>query len=262
VSSLRCNWESQQWHSYTPWGTIVVMVEEQQLHDMDAEALRALAAGLIEQLTAKDKELHFKQARIDQLTHEMAVLKRLKFAARSERFDAQQRSLLEETLDADLAALEEELQQLSEQNKPQTKTAPVQPRRAPLPAQLPRVEIRHEPESELCGCGCRMKRIGEDVAEKLDYQPGVFTVERHVRGKWSCGQCRTLVQAPVPAHVIDKGIPTSGLLAQVLVAKYAPTCRCTGRKASLLARGWPYRALRWRSGWASAAYNCSRWSMP
>ena len=65
-----------------------------------------------------------------------------------------------------------------------------------------------------------MKRIGEDVAEKLDYQPGVFTVERHVRGKWVCAHCETLVQAPVPPHVIDKGIPTAGLLAQVLVAKY------------------------------------------
>ena len=52
------------------------------------------------------------------------------------------------------------------------------------------------------------------------YQPGVFSVERHVRGKWVCAQCETLVQAPVAPHVIDKGIPTTGLLAQVLVAKY------------------------------------------
>jgi transposase len=66
-----------------------------------------------------------------------------------------------------------------------------------------------------------MKRIGEDVAEKLDYQPGVFTVERHVRGKWACAKCEKLVQAPVAPHVIDKGMPTSGLLAQVLVAKFA-----------------------------------------
>ena len=48
----------------------------------------------------------------------------------------------------------------------------------------------------------------------------MFTVERHVRGKWACRHCETLVQAPVPAHVIDKGIPTTGLLAQVLVAKF------------------------------------------
>ncbi len=35
-----------------------------------------------------------------------------------------------------------------------------------------------------------------------------------------CAACETLIQAPVPAHVIDKGIPTTGLLAQVLIAKY------------------------------------------
>ena len=66
-----------------------------------------------------------------------------------------------------------------------------------------------------------MKRVGEDVAEKLDYAPGVFSVERHIRGKWACAKCETIQQAPVEAHVIDKGIPTTGLLAQVLVGKYA-----------------------------------------
>ena len=66
-----------------------------------------------------------------------------------------------------------------------------------------------------------MQRFGEDVAEKLDYEPGVFTVERHVRGKWVCAACEKIVQAPVPPHVINKGIPTAGLLAQILVAKYA-----------------------------------------
>lgn len=46
-------------------------------------------------------------------------------------------------------------------------------------------------------------------------------VERHIRGKWACERCETLIQAPVPPQVIDKGIPTASLLAQVLVAKYA-----------------------------------------
>ncbi|WP_122302213.1 IS66 family transposase, partial [Pseudomonas savastanoi] len=72
-----------------------------------------------------------------------------------------------------------------------------------------------------CPCGCALKRIGEDVSEKLDYTPGVFTVERHVRGKWVCYDCETLIQAPVPAQVIDKGIPTTGLLAHVMIAKFA-----------------------------------------
>lgn len=49
----------------------------------------------------------------------------------------------------------------------------------------------------------------------------MFTVEQHVRGKWACHQCETLIQAPVPAQVIDKGIPTAGLLAHVMVAKFA-----------------------------------------
>jgi transposase len=70
-------------------------------------------------------------------------------------------------------------------------------------------------------CGCALKRIGEDASEKLDYTPGVFTVERHIRGKWVCGQCETLIQAPVPAHLIDKGILTARLLAHVMVAKFA-----------------------------------------
>lgn len=65
------------------------------------------------------------------------------------------------------------------------------------------------------------KRIGEDASEKLGSTPGVFTVERHIRGKWACEQCETLIQAPVPAHFIDKGILTAGLLAHVMVAKFA-----------------------------------------
>jgi transposase len=35
-----------------------------------------------------------------------------------------------------------------------------------------------------------------------------------------CSRCETLVQAPVAPHIIDKGIPTTSLLAQVLIAKY------------------------------------------
>jgi transposase len=161
-------------------------------------------------------ELHHKSALVDKLTHENATLKRLKFAAKSEAYTAEQRSLIDETLDADLAAVAAEI----ERKQPSAPPNHDRPKRAKLPANLPRREVRHEPEDTTCGCGQAMKRIGEDVAEKLDYQPGVFTVERHVRGKWVCTCCEKLVQAPVPAHVIDKGIPTTGLLAQVLVAKY------------------------------------------
>ena len=176
-----------------------------------------------ETLASKDREIKYRQAKIDQLTHEMAVLKRWKFGRSREQLDSAQASLLDEAIDADIAAIELELEQLAP--VPPADAAPrKQPKRAALPPELPRVEMHHEPESTTCttaGCGCALKRIGEDVSEKLDYTPGLFTVERHIRGKWTCIECQTLIQAPVPAQIIDKGIPTAGLLAQVLVAKYA-----------------------------------------
>ena len=190
-----------------------------QLAGMDAQQLREFAARLIETLASKDSELRYKQLKIEQLTHEMAVLKRWKFAARSEQLHGTQGSLLAEMIDADLEAIGAELAAL--RSPAQAQPSKEQPKRTPLPAQLPRVEVRHEPERTMCSCGCAMKRIGEDVSEKLDYTPGVFHVERHIRGKWACAKCQTLIQAPVPAQVIDKGLPTAGLLAQVLVAKYA-----------------------------------------
>src|SRR5438067_190719 len=195
------------------------MQVDDQFAGMDAQQLREFAAGLIETLAGKDRELRCKKLKIEQLTHEMALLKRWKFAARSEQLHGVQRSLLEETIEADLEAIALEFAALRPAKPTQQPKEP--PKRSPLPAYLPRVEVRHEPERTICGCGCSMKRIGEDVSEKLDYTPGVFHVERHIRGKWACAKCQTLVQAPVPAQAIDKGVPTAGLLAQVLVAKYA-----------------------------------------
>jgi len=195
------------------------VINASELNQLDAEQLRAMVRSLMVTVDSKDREIAFKQATIDKITHEMAVLKRLKFAAKSEHFNAEQKSLLEETIDADLEALARELEKLTPEKPADAEKQKA--KRQPLPAHLPRREIRHEPESTTCGCGCQLKRIGEDVAEKLDYQPGVFTVERHIRGKWVCAHCETLVQAPVAPHIIDKGIPTTGLLAQVLVAKYA-----------------------------------------
>ncbi len=192
-----------------------MVIDEQALSELDAEQLREVTQRLL-------TELRHQRALNDKLAYECALLKRLKFAAQSERHSADQRNLLEEELDSDLAAVEHEIEQL--RPSPPAAADKQQPKRSPLPANLPRREVRHEPASTTCstpGCGCQLKRIGEDVAEKLDYVPGVFTVERHIRGKWACTKCQTITQAPVAAHIIDKGIPTVGLLTQVLVAKYA-----------------------------------------
>lgn len=189
------------------------------LDDLSRDQLSTLVATLTVTLSDKERELHYRQTRIDQLIYEISVLRRYQFGKSSEQRDTTQASLLDDTIDADIAAIEEELEELSA-NGPAGRERK-QPKRASLPPQLPRVDICHEPDNLTCRCGCKLQRIGEDISEKLDYTPGVFSVERHVRGKWSCATCETLIQAPVPAQVIDKGIPTAALLAQVLVAKYA-----------------------------------------
>jgi transposase len=176
-----------------------------------------------QEISKRDAEINWRDAKIEKLTFEMAQLKRVQFGVKSERLNVDQQHLFEEAVSADLAAIEAELNELKASDVPTTQALmeKSKPKRAALPANLPRVERHHEPESANCACGCELKRIGEDVSEKLAYEPGQFTVERHVRGKWACLHCKTLIQAPVPAEVIDKGIPTSGLLAHVLVAKHA-----------------------------------------
>jgi len=173
------------------------------------------------QLASRNEELKHKQLKIDQLTHEMATLKRWQYGRRSEQLDAVQRSLLDESIDADLEAISLEIEALRERAPSAPKS---KPRRLALPASFPRRDVPHEPERTQCSCGCGLERIGEDVSEKLDYTPGVFTVERHIRGKWVCRSCETLIQAPVPPHMIDKGIPTVALLVHVLIAKYLDHC--------------------------------------
>ena len=183
-----------------------------QLADLDAERNAHAAV-----LAKRDAEIKLKQLKIDQLTHEMATLKRWRYDRRSEQLDVVQRSLLDESIDADIEAISLEIEALKEAP---TLPRKEKPRRVALPVSFARREVRHEPETTQCNCGCSLERIGEDISEKLDYTPGVFEVERHIRGKWVCRSCERLLQAPVPPHVIDKGIPTAGLLAQVLIAKY------------------------------------------
>ena len=219
----RCNYSALN-HAYQLWpwrcfGKIHGMTSSPNLDQMTPEQLRALAAQLLSKVDTMGRESRRDKTVIEQLSHEIAILKRHKFAKRSEQISPAQGSLLDDLLNTDLEAIEAELNAL--RPEPAATSSRQQPKRAPLPPQFPRTVIRHEPESTLCACGCQLERIGEDVSEKLDYTPGVFTVEQHVRGKWACRQCETLIQAPVPAQVIDKGIPTAGLLAHVMVAKFA-----------------------------------------
>ena len=160
-----------------------------------------------------------KDFKIAALTHELAYYKRIQFGKKSEVQSGEQRELFEETVDADLAAMEDELQGL-QGKKP---TAPRQRAgRQALPPALPRIEHRHEPDSCQCGqCGKDLVKIGEDVSEQLDVEPARFFVHRHIRPQYACRACETVIAAPVPPAVIDGGLAAPGLLAWVAVSKYA-----------------------------------------
>lgn len=190
-----------------------------QLLEAEVAAAKEVTVRREQMMVRQQDEIRFKDARIAQLTHEITALKRYQFGKKGEQLSGVQGTLLDEAVGEDIGAIETELEILA--GTPLAPGANRQPKRQPLPEHLPRIELRHEPENTTCQCGCQLQRIGEDVSEKLDYIPGVLQVERHVRGKWVCKECQTLTQAPVPAHVIDKGLPSTGLLAHVLVAKYA-----------------------------------------
>lgn len=79
-----------------------------------------------------------------------------------------------------------------------------------------------QPAHSACpACGGILKPLGENVSEILEYVPASFKVIRQVRPKLAGGCCDRIVQAPAPARPIERGLAGPGLLAHVLVGKYA-----------------------------------------
>ena len=81
--------------------------------------------------------------------------------------------------------------------------------------------VTHETACACPRCGGVLRPLGEDVTEVLDYVPASFRVIRHVRPKFSCRNCESIMQAPVPELPVRRGRASAGLLAHVLVAKFA-----------------------------------------
>jgi transposase len=93
-----------------------------------------------------------------------------------------------------------------------------------IPDDAPRREVLHDisPEERVCGCGREKPRIGQDVSEQLDYKPGELFVWRHVYPKYACPSCKDgVTSAQTVASPIERGLAGPGLLAHVLVSKFA-----------------------------------------
>ncbi|WP_309639229.1 IS66 family transposase, partial [Methylibium sp.] len=209
-------------------------LKAQDLRGLSPSSLAEVAAQMLQrigeqskQIAERDRAIKFKDAKLERITFELARLKAWKFAAKTERMNAEQRQLFEETLAADEASLEAQLEALQAQAGAPLDAVPVEARRRPkrqaLPEHLVRVEHHHEPEDTTCpspDCGQPMVRVGQDVSERLDIVPAQFFVHRHIRGKWACRCCELLVQEPVAPQIIDSGMPAAGLVAHTLVSRF------------------------------------------
>jgi transposase len=181
---------------------------------LDVASLPDDAAFLKALLVEVDADRNAHKLLYERLKLQLAKLRRMQFGTSSEK-------LAREVEQLELALEEVEAEAAAARTARATPAATGKPFRQPLPGHLPRKEVLHEPACVCPDCGGAMRRIGEDITEQLDYVPASFRVIRHVRPKLGCRVCDRIVQAPLPSMPIERGRPGAGLLAHVLVAKYA-----------------------------------------
>ncbi len=176
----------------------------------DPAQLKGLVASLA-------SELKFRDILIEKLKHQLAGMRQHRFGSRSEALDQLTLTLEDEEIAA--SAQEPTPDDTDHPTAPKGK-----PKRKPLPGHLPRNEEILSP-GDACGhCGGKLKTLGEDVTEELEYIPGRFVVNRIVRPRMACTCCETFHQATLPSRPIERGRPGPGLLAHVLVSKYGNHC--------------------------------------
>ena len=170
-----------------------------------------------------ESELAASKDTVERLRLLVKEYERARFGKRSEKFDPDQLQLVLEDIEIEIAEAQER-----EEDRARRSGRPVARERAgraarAFPAHLPRVERVIEPASLTCPCGCGlMVRIGEDRSCRLDVTPAQYRVIETVRPRYACPKgCAGVAQAPAPAHLIEGGVPTEALLAQVAVAKFS-----------------------------------------
>jgi len=192
--------------------------EHQRAHEEHQRAEHERAARLhVESELAAFKET------VERLELLVKEYERARFGKRSEKFNPDQLQLVLEEIEIAIAEVQE---QANEQARGAGKSAPA--RRSSraaraFPAHLPRVVTVVEPEIVDCPCGCgRMAVIGEDRSCRLDVTAAQYRVIETVRPRYACS-CGSagVSQAPAPAHLVENGVPTEALLAQVAVAKFS-----------------------------------------
>jgi transposase len=186
------------------------------LNTLDQSALKALILAQHEKLISRETE-------IENLKLLILKLRRMQFGRKSEKLDHQIEQLELQLEDLESTQTESAPPQTEAQPEADSARPPRRkPVRRPLPEHLPRETQMHAPEQTACPeCGGTLRKLGEDVSEILEFVPAQFKVIQIVRPKLSCNCCSHIVQAPAPSRPIDRGLAGPGLLAHVLVSKYA-----------------------------------------
>lgn len=188
----------------------------------DVDELKQLVLATEAGLLAKTLEA-------EKLKFELARLKRMQFGQSSERLDRQIEQLelkleeIEESSGSAGDSADIKPAALAESSATSEQEAPGKTPRRKLPEHLPRRDETHEPSACTCPrCGSdRMRQVGEDVTEVLEYVPGRFEVVRHVRPAYSCAKCETMTQAPMPELPIPRAMAGASVLTHVIMSKYA-----------------------------------------
>src|SRR5487761_1927182 len=170
-------------------------------------------------LEAQNAFLKGANARLEHLVREF---RRARFGPRSEKLDPDQQQLAFEDIEIAIAEVRESVTRRTGASREANVERPQRRSRA-LPKELPRIERVIEPARIAGPCGCgTLAKIGEDRAERLDVTPAQFQVIVTIRPRYACPKGRAGVsQAPAPAHLIEAGLPTEAMLAQVIVSKYS-----------------------------------------
>jgi transposase len=184
--------------------------------------LQAEKSNLAAEKSDLEAENAFLKEANSRLEHLVRELRRARFGPRSEKLDPDQQQLAFEDIEIAIGVIQESVARRPGASREPNAERPQRRSRA-LPKELPRVERVIEPASIACPCGCgTMVKIGEDRSERLDLTPAQFQVIVTIRPRYACPKGRAGVsQAPAPAHLIEAGLPTEALLAQVIVSKYS-----------------------------------------
>ena len=166
------------------------------------------------------KTLYEKSAlEVASLKHELDNLKRLIFGSKNERFIPANSSPSQLSLDMQtgaVAACSVIKTQKIEYVREYTQITKEHPGRTKLPEHLERREIIIEPAQATEGC----KKIGEEITEELEYEPGKLFVNRYVRPKYVMADNKGIVIAAMIDRPLPKAIVGPGLLAQIIIDKY------------------------------------------